>query len=60
MRRPLLLLAVLAVPACEPGVSGTYELVSIDGRELPDSFEFWGDTLDRWAEELVVPSPGGS
>lgn len=22
--------------------------------------EFWGDTLDRWAEELVEPSPGGS
>ena len=22
--------------------------------------EFWSDTLDRWAEELVEPSPGGS
>ena len=22
--------------------------------------EFWCDTLDRWAEELVEPSPGGS
>lgn len=22
--------------------------------------EYWGDTLDRWAEELVEPCPGGS
>lgn len=22
--------------------------------------EYWSDTLDRWAEELVEPSPGGS
>ena len=22
--------------------------------------EYWCDTLDRWAEELVEPSPGGS
>lgn len=22
--------------------------------------EFWGDTMDRWAEELVEPCPGGS
>ncbi|MEQ9411022.1 MAG: hypothetical protein RIK87_25145 [Fuerstiella sp.] len=22
--------------------------------------EFWSDTLDRWAEELVEPSPGGT
>jgi len=22
--------------------------------------EFWGDTLDRWAEELVEPCPGGT
>ena len=22
--------------------------------------EYWADTLDRWAEELVQPAPGGA
>ena len=42
MRRLLPLLAAMAVLACDTGVSGTYDLVTIDDQELPFSFELFG------------------
>ena len=42
MRRLLPLLAPLAVLGCDAEPSGTYALVSIDGQELPVSFELFG------------------
>ena len=42
MRRLLPLLAAMAVFACDTGVSGTYDLVSWDGEELPFTFELFG------------------
>ena len=42
MRRLLPLLLVLAMAACDNDVSGTYQLVSIDGEELPVAWEFFG------------------
>ena len=44
MRRLFPLLAAMSVLACDAGVSGTYDLVSWDGEELPASFEFFGTT----------------
>jgi hypothetical protein len=41
-RRLLPLLASLPVLGCDADVSGTYALVSIDGEELPFSFELFG------------------
>ena len=37
MRRLLPLLAAMSVLACDTGVSGTYDLVSVNGEELPFS-----------------------
>ena len=37
MRRLLPLLAAVSVIACDTGVSGTYDLVSVGGEELPFS-----------------------
>ncbi len=42
MRRLLPLLAVMAVLACDAGVSGTYDLVTINDQELPVTGEFFG------------------
>ncbi len=33
--------------------------VNMSGESISRA-EFWADTLDRWAEELVSPSPGGT
>ena len=42
MRRLLPLLAAMAVLACGAGVSGTYDLVTINDQELPFSYELFG------------------
>ena len=42
MRRLLPLLAVMSVLACDAGVSGTYDLVTINDQELPFTFEVLG------------------
>ena len=42
MRRLLPLLAAMSVLACDTGVSGTYDLVSVNGEELPFTFEIFG------------------
>ena len=42
MRRLLPLLAAIAVLACDAGVSGTYDLVTINDQELPATREFFG------------------
>lgn len=42
MRRLVPPLAVLAALACEAGVSGTCDLVSIDDQALPFTFELFG------------------
>ncbi len=42
MRRLLPLLAAMAVFACDAGVSGTYDLVTINDQELPVTGEFFG------------------
>jgi hypothetical protein len=45
MRRFLPLLASLAVLGCGADVSGTYALVSVDGQDLPYSFELFGTVI---------------
>ena len=42
-------------------LSGVSERVrqNLSGESIARA-EFWSDTLDRWAEELVEPSPGGT
>ena len=42
MRRLLPLLAAMAVLACDAGVSGTYDLVTINDQELPFTYELSG------------------
>ena len=42
MRRLLPLLAAMAVFACDAGMSGTYDLVTINDQELPVTGEFFG------------------
>ena len=42
MRRLLPLLAAMAVFACDAGLSGTYDLVTINDQELPVTGEFFG------------------
>ena len=42
MRRLLPLLAAMSVLACDTGVSGTYDLVTINDQELPFTFELFG------------------
>ena len=42
MRRLLPLLAAMSVLGCGAGVSGTYDLVTIDDQELPFTFELFG------------------
>jgi hypothetical protein len=42
MRRLLPLLVSLPLLGCDADVSGTYTLVSVDGQELPYSFELFG------------------
>jgi hypothetical protein len=45
MRRFIPLLASLTVPSCDPDVSGTYALMSVDGQELPSRFELFGTVI---------------
>ena len=42
MRRLLPLLAAMAVVACDAGMSGNYDLVTINDQELPATREFFG------------------
>ncbi len=42
MRRLLPFLAAMSVLACDTGVSGIYDLVSVNGEELPFTFEIFG------------------
>jgi hypothetical protein len=42
MRRLLPFLAAMSVLACDTGVSGTYDLVTINDQELPFTFEIFG------------------
>ncbi len=42
MRRLLPLLAAMSVLACDAGVSGTYDLVTINDQELPFTYELFG------------------
>ncbi len=42
MRRLLPFLAAMAVFACDAGMSGTYDLVTINDQELPVTGEFFG------------------
>ena len=42
MRRLLPFLAAMSVLACDTGVSGTYDLVTINDQELPFTFELFG------------------
>ncbi len=42
MRRLLPLLAAMSVLACATGLSGTYDLVTINDQELPFTFEIFG------------------
>ena len=55
MRRLLPLLAAMAVLACGAGVSGTYDLVSVNGEELPFSAEFFG-TITFTSGSLALTS----
>ncbi len=48
-----LLVAALAMLGCDAGVDGTYALVSIDGQELPYSFELFG-TVTVTSGSLVL------
>jgi len=54
VRRFVPLLASMALLGCEASVSGTYELVSFDGQELPYTFEFWGDSLVLTSSSLTL------
>ncbi len=42
MRRLLPFLAAMSVLACDTGVSGTYDLVTINDQELPFTYELFG------------------
>ena len=53
MRRLVPILAGLVLLACDAGVSGTYELVSIDGEELPVAWEFF-DIVSITAGSLTL------
>ncbi len=57
MRRLLPVLAAMSVLACVAGVSGTYDLVTIDDQELPFSFEFLSTiTFTSWSLALMSDS----
>ena len=54
MRRLLPLLAAMAVFACDTGVSGTYDLVSVNGEELPFTYELFGTVVAITSGSLTL------
>ena len=54
MRRLLPLLAAMSVLACEVGVSGTYDLVTIDDQELPFTYEIFSTEITIASGSLTL------